>query len=222
MADYLTAERRGIGMTSERTRARMVEMLRDQGIRDEVVLTAMGRVPRHLFVEEAFVTRAYDDVPLPIGSGQTISSPYVVARMAELLRDGHDRDRVLDIGTGCGYQAAVLSYLAREVVSVERVVTLVGRARRNLRLAGVRNVRLKHADGMRAIEGEPPFDGIISAAATPAVPRAWFDQLGEGGRLVLPRGSGEQQIVVYERNAEGLIEQTHEFVKFVPLLPGLA
>jgi protein-L-isoaspartate(D-aspartate) O-methyltransferase len=222
VAGYLTPRQRGIGMTSERTRARMVEYLREQGIRDETVLAAMARVPRHLFVEDAFVTRAYDDVPLPIGSGQTISSTYVVARMAELLRNGRDLGRVLEIGAGCGYQAAVLSCIAREVVSIERVVTLVGKARRNLREARVANVKLKHGDGMQALAGEAPFDGIISAAATPTVPQAWFDQLAVGGRLVLPLGASMQHIVVYERGADGIEEQSYEGVKFVPLLPGLA
>lgn len=212
----------GIGMTSERTRARMVERLRAQGIKDNNVLTAMGMVPRHIFVDEALSIRAYEDSALPIGFGQTISSPYSVARMIEVLRAGADLQRVLEVGTGCGYQAAVLAKLAREVYSVERIATLLGRARRTIRELRIGNIKLKHGDGSAGLKDVAPFDGIILAAATPIPPQALLEQLAEGGRMVLPRGIGEtQQMVLIERTAEGFQEKVLEMVHFVPLLPGV-
>ncbi len=214
---------RGIGMTSERTRARMVERLREQGIRDSSVLAAMGRVPRHIFVDEALSIRAYEDTALPIGFGQTISNPYIVARMIEVLRNGHDLQRVLEIGTGCGYQAAVLAKLAREVYSIERIATLIGRARRHIRELRVGNIKLKHGDGNLGLAEVAPFDGIILAAATPQPPQALLQQLALGGRMVLPRGSGsEQRLVLIVRNEEGFEESMLEMVHFVPLLPGVS
>ena len=214
---------RGIGMTSERTRARMVERLREQGIRDSSVLAAMGRVPRHIFVDEALSIRAYEDTALPIGFGQTISNPYIVARMIEVLRNGHDLQRVLEIGTGCGYQAAVLAKLAREVYSIERIATLIGRARRHIRELRVGNIKLKHGDGNLGLAEIAPFDGIILAAATPQPPQALLQQLALGGRMVLPRGSGsEQRLVLIVRNEEGFEESMLEMVHFVPLLPGVS
>lgn len=212
----------GIGMTSERTRARMVERLRAQGIKDNNVLTAMGMVPRHIFVDEALSIRAYEDSALPIGFGQTISSPYSVARMIEVLRAGADLERVLEVGTGCGYQAAVLAKLAREVYSVERIATLLGRARRTIRELRIGNIKLKHGDGSIGLTDVAPFDGIILAAAIPTPPQALLDQLAQGGRMVLPRGIGEtQQMVLIERTAEGFQEKVLEMVHFVPLLPGV-
>jgi protein-L-isoaspartate(D-aspartate) O-methyltransferase len=217
------AKHRGIGMTSERTRARMVERLREQGIRDSSVLAAMGRVPRHIFVDEALSIRAYEDTALPIGFGQTISNPYIVARMIEVLRNGHDMQKVLEIGTGCGYQAAVLAKLAREVYSIERIATLIGRARRHIRELRIGNIKLKHSDGNLGLEEVAPFDGIILAAATPHPPQALLQQLALGGRMVLPRGSGsEQRLVLIERNEEGFEESVLEMVHFVPLLPGVS
>lgn len=212
----------GIGMTSERTRARMVERLRAQGIKDNNVLTAMGMVPRHIFVDEALSIRAYEDSALPIGFGQTISSPYSVARMIEVLRGGADLQRVLEVGTGCGYQAAILAKLAREVYSVERIATLLGRARRTIRELRIGNIKLKHGDGSVGLQDIAPFDGIILAAASPILPQALLEQLAEGGRMVLPRGIGEtQQMVLVERTAEGFQEKVLEMVHFVPLLPGV-
>ncbi len=212
----------GIGMTSERTRARMVERLRAQGIKDNNVLTAMGMVPRHIFVDEALSIRAYEDSALPIGFGQTISSPYSVARMIEVLRGGADLQRVLEVGTGCGYQAAVLAKLAREVYSVERIATLLGRARRTIRELRIGNIKLKHGDGSVGLKDVAPFDGIILAAASPILPQALLEQLADGGRMVLPRGIGEsQQMVLVERTAEGFQEKVLEMVHFVPLLPGV-
>lgn len=212
----------GIGMTSERTRARMVERLRAQGIKDENVLTAMGMVPRHIFVDEALSIRAYEDSALPIGFGQTISSPYSVARMIEVLRAGADLQRVLEVGTGCGYQAAVLAKLAREVYSVERIATLLGRARRTIRELRIGNIKLKHGDGSVGLKDVAPFDGIILAAATATPPQALLEQLAQGGRMVLPQGIGEtQKMVLIERTAEGFQEKVLEMVHFVPLLPGV-
>ncbi|MES2366504.1 MAG: protein-L-isoaspartate(D-aspartate) O-methyltransferase [Pseudomonadota bacterium] len=212
----------GIGMTSERTRARMVERLRVQGIKDNNVLTAMGMVPRHIFVDEALSIRAYEDSALPIGFGQTISSPYSVARMIEVLRAGADLERVLEVGTGCGYQAAVLAKLAREVYSVERIATLLGRARRTIRELRIGNIKLKHGDGSIGLKDIAPFDGIILAAAIPVPPAALLEQLAEGGRMVLPRGVGEtQQMVLIERTSDGFQEKVLEMVHFVPLLPGV-
>ena len=214
---------RGIGMTSERTRARMVERLREQGIRDASVLAAMSRVPRHIFVDEALSIRAYEDTALPIGFGQTISNPYIVARMIEVLRNGHDLQRVLEIGTGCGYQAVVLAKLAREVYSIERIATLIGRARRHIRELRIGNIKLKHGDGNLGMVEVAPFDGIILAAATPQPPQALLQQLALGGRMVLPRGSGsEQRLVLIVRNEEGFEESVLEMVHFVPLLPGVS
>ena len=218
----------GVGMTSARTRARMVERLREQGIRDEAVLAAMSSVPRHIFLEEALAIRAYEDSPLPIGAGQTISQPYVVARMTELLRGGGPLHRVLEVGTGCGYQTAVLALLADEVYTVERIGSLVAKARRHLRALKVDNVRIKHGDGSSALGEDLTVDGILITAAAREVPRALLAHLGEGGRMVLPlagRGDDErsvQYLTVIEKTPNGIREQTHDAVRFVPLLPGLA
>jgi protein-L-isoaspartate(D-aspartate) O-methyltransferase len=212
----------GIGMTSQRTRLRMVERLRAEGIRDEVVLTAMGEVPRHVFVDEALASRAYDDVSLPIGFGQTISHPFTVARMCELARAGRAVQRVLEIGTGCGYQAAVLSRLAREVYSVERVAGLIARARVRLRELNCRNVKLKHTDGHLGLKAAAPFDAILIAAAASHVPETLIEQLSEGGRLVLPLGTRDQRLVLIQRTASGVEQSTLDRVKFVPLLAGVA
>lgn len=211
----------GIGMTSQRTRGRMVARLRRQGILDETVLTAMGEVPRHIFVDEALASRAYEDLSLPLGFGQTISSPYVVARMAELARAGSRLGRVLEIGTGCGYQAAVLSRIAREVYTLERIASLVTKARRNLRELRVGNVKLKHADGRNGLLEVAPFDAIILAAATLQVPETLLSQLAVGGRMVFPRGAEEQVLCVIDRTPQGYSEMVLDEVKFVPLIPGV-
>src|SRR2546421_11248719 len=160
----------GIGMTSDRTRARMVDRLRSDGIRDEVVLAAMNAVPRHIFVDEALAIRAYDDAPLPIGQGQTISQPWVVARMTELARGGRALDTVLEIGTGCGYQTAVLAHIANTVYTVERIGALVAKARRNLQALKIKNVRLKHGDGSADLAEELAVDAIVVTAAATHVP----------------------------------------------------
>jgi protein-L-isoaspartate(D-aspartate) O-methyltransferase len=210
----------GIGMTSQRTRLRMVERLRDQGIRDEVVLGALADIPRHIFVDEALAHRAYEDISLPIGFGQTISQPWVVARMLELARGGQVLGKVLEVGTGCGYQAALLARLAREVYSVERISALLMKARVHLRELRIGNVRLKHADGHFGLKDSGPFDAIVMAAAASHVPEALRDQLAPGGRLVLPVGTREQNLTLVERTAEGFVLTTLEAVRFVPLLPG--
>jgi protein-L-isoaspartate(D-aspartate) O-methyltransferase len=214
----------GIGMTSQRTRLRMVERLREKGIEDERVLAAMAAVPRHLFVDEALASRAYEDTALPIGFSQTISQPYVVARMIEsLIGDNGVPAKVLEIGTGCGYQAAVLAQLAREVYSVERIAALLERARSNLRSLRLSNLRLTHGDGNFGLEQAAPFDAIVVAAAAREVPQALLRQLARGGRMVLPvkAGSrGAQRLALYQRGARGFIETELDEVLFVPLQTG--
>jgi len=218
----MNAANSGIGMTSQRTRMRMVERLRGQGIRDEIILAAMGEVPRHIFVDEALASRAYEDMSLPLGFGQTISSPYTVARMLELLRSSGTLDKVLEIGTGCGYQAAVLSRLAREVYSVERLAPLLTKARRHLRDARAHNVRVRNADGNLGMPEQAPFDGIIVAAAATHVPQALRDQLATGGKLIIPLTQhGKQSLHVIEKTAQGYVDRKVEVANFVPLLPGL-
>jgi protein-L-isoaspartate(D-aspartate) O-methyltransferase len=224
----------GIGMTSQRTRARMVERLREQGIADPRVLEAMGTVPRHLFVEEALASRAYEDSALPIGFAQTISQPFVVARMIELLGQARPQaglagrtllGKVLEVGTGCGYQAAVLASLANEVYSIERIRELLERARANLRELRLRNLRLQHGDGAAGLESAAPFDSIILAAAAATVPQALLRQLAKGGRMILPlRGAGAdaQRLVLIERGARGYSETPLDPVRFVPLQAGKA
>jgi protein-L-isoaspartate(D-aspartate) O-methyltransferase len=213
----------GIGMTSQRTRARMIERLREQGIRDERVLNAMAAVPRHIFVEEAMAHRAYEDTALPLILGQTISQPYIVARMIELLLDGREKlGRTLEIGAGCGYQTAVLAQLTREAYGVERLAPHLARARENLRQLKLSHIRLKHADGMGGLPEAAPFDSIIVAAAGVSVPQSLRDQLAPGGRLAIPVGGGEQALVLIERTPQGWTENRFDAVRFVPLLPGVA
>jgi protein-L-isoaspartate(D-aspartate) O-methyltransferase len=212
----------GIGMTSQRTKQRMIDRLREQGIKDEMVLTAMFAVPRHLFVDEALASRAYDDVSLPINFNQTISQPYIVARMIEILRNGHPLGRVLEIGTGCGYQAAVLAHVASEVYSMERIAPLHERAKKQLRDLKLRNVTLRYADGCAGLPEAAPFDGIIMAAAAPTLLPVLREQLKVGGRMVLPVGMQEQFLYLIERDAKGFRETRLEPVKFVPLLMGKA
>jgi protein-L-isoaspartate(D-aspartate) O-methyltransferase len=212
----------GIGMTSQRTRNRLIERLRAEDIQDEVVLAAMNAVPRHVFVDEALASRAYDDVSLPLGFGQTISQPYIVARMIEILRNGKQLNRVLEIGTGCGYQAAVLAEVAKEVYSVERILPLFERASGYLKELHVRNVTLRYADGNIGLPEVAPFDGIIMAAAATHVPRALLEQLAVGGRMVLPLGAQEQYLHLFERDEQGYRETRLDAVRFVPLLMGKA
>ena len=219
-----------LGMDSAAVRERMVRKLAEQGVEDERVLQAMGSVERHRFVDSALVNQAYEDTSLPIGLGQTISKPNVVARMLELLRQGRNLmidgklGRVLEIGTGCGYQAAVLAQVAKEVYSIERLRGLHERARDNLRPLRIANVHLLFGDGMLGYPKGAPYAGIIAAAGGEAVPQAWVDQLAVGGRIVAPMVTqqGQQALVVIDKTAHGIQQQLLEAVHFVPLKSGVA
>ncbi len=211
----------GQGMTSERTRERLVRQLRDEGIRDERVLQVMARVPRHIFVDEALASRAYENTALPIGRSQTISQPYIVARMTEALLEGGTLDKVLEVGTGSGYQTAVLAPLVRRIYTVERIATLLEQARQRFRLLKLRNIHPKHADGGLGLPEFSPFDGIIVTAAPEGIPRTLVDQLRPGGRMILPIGQGDvQALVKVTRTATGYDTEMLEPVRFVPLLGG--
>lgn len=211
----------GMGMTSQRTRLRMVERLRAQGIQDEVVLNAMAETPRHIFIDEALSSRAYDDVSLPIGFGQTISQPYIVARMTEMVRAGRNVGKVLEIGTGCGYQVSVLARVAKEVFSVERIAALQNKARNHVREQKLNNIRFKMADGHLGLPEAAPYDAIIMTAAATHVPQALLDQLKMGGRLIFPMGVQEQHLYLIEKTEQGILQTQLEPVRFVPLLPGI-
>jgi protein-L-isoaspartate(D-aspartate) O-methyltransferase len=219
----------GLGLDSAGVRLRMVERLRHEGLRHEGVLAALAAVPRHQFVDAALVTQSYEDTSLPIGHGQTISKPSVVGRMIELLMGGANARasgqpaRVLEIGTGCGYQAAVLARLARQVYSVERVKPLHDKARELMAPLRIGNVRLVYGDGMLGHPPNAPYDGIIAAAGGEALPAAWIEQLAVGGRIVAPvrDGSDRQVLVVVDRTEQGCERSVHEVVQFVPLKSGL-
>ncbi len=199
----------------------MIERLREKGIGNEAVLAAMNAVPRHLFVEEALASRAYEDNALPLGMGQTISQPFVVARMIELLLDGRPSlGKTLEVGAGCGYQAAVLGQLTDVVYAVERIAPLLEKAKTNMRLLQRFNIRLKHADGQMGLPEAAPFDSIIVAAAGSRVPPALLQQLALGGRLVLPLGTTEQHLSFIECTPQGFVEKRLDAVRFVPLLAG--
>jgi protein-L-isoaspartate(D-aspartate) O-methyltransferase len=218
----MTARLNGIGMTSQRTRLRMVERLREQGIRDEAVLTVMADLPRHIFVDEALASRAYEDMSLPLGFGQTISSPHTVARMTELARASTGLEKVLEIGTGCGYQTAVLARLVKQVYSIERLAALLNRARRHLREVRAINVHLRHGDGLLGMSQTGPFDAIVMTAAASRVPESLVGQLKPAGRMVMPIATAKgQQLSVIERTAQGYTERRMDQVRFVPLLPGV-
>jgi protein-L-isoaspartate(D-aspartate) O-methyltransferase len=219
----LQPEAIGVGMTSQRVRDRLIERLRENGIRDERVLNAIRTVPRHLFVDEAFATRAYEDTALPIGHGQTISQPWVVARMTEaLFADGGEPKRVLEIGTGSGYQAAILAVLGLEVHTVERIGELLRVARKRFRSLGL-NIRSKHDDGRIGWAEHAPYDGILVTAGAPALVDALTEQLAPGGVLVAPvGGSGAQMLLRLRKLEDGSIERSElASVVFVPLLSGL-
>jgi protein-L-isoaspartate(D-aspartate) O-methyltransferase len=212
----------GIGMTSARTRDRLVARLREQGIASAPVLERIRSVPRHLFVDEALASRAYEDTALPIGHGQTISQPYVVARMTEALLEGAPPRKVLEVGTGCGYQTVVLAPLVTTIYSVERIAVLQQRARRVLRDLRITNVFMRHGDGFEGWPPYAPYDGILVAAAAMAVPAALLEQLGNGGRLVMPVGpEREQQLVRITRRGEHFEREVLGPATFVPLLQGL-
>lgn len=212
---------RGIGMTSARTRERLVRRLADHGIRDARVLERIRQVPRHLFVDEALASRAYEDTALPIGHGQTISQPWVVARMTEALIERGTPKRVLEVGTGCGYQAAVLAGLVPELYTVERINALLIPTRRRVRELGIRNVKLKHSDGTWGWPEYAPFDGIIVTAAPEALPRELLEQIAPGGVMVAPVGPpGRQDLVRIVRENEHYEQESLGAVSFVPLLGG--
>ena len=213
----------GIGMTSARTRDRLVQRLREQGIANLAVLERIRNVPRHIFVDEALGSRAYEDTALPIGYGQTISQPYIVARMTEALLEAGAADSVLEVGTGCGYQTAVLAPLVARLYTIERIEPLLARARERLRELGVRNVRFRHGDGTLGWRAHAPFDGILVAAAPLTVPEALVKQLRVGGRLVVPVGpEGEQELVRFTRREQAVQRESLGAVAFVPLLGGTA
>ena len=211
----------GIGMTSQRTRERLLQRLMDQGITRFGVLGAIRNVPRHLFVDEALAHRSYEDTALPIGYGQTLSQPYVVARMSELaLAQGRPK-KVLELGSGSGYQTAILASLVDEICAIERIKPLLERARKQLRALRVRNVRLRHGDGLDGWASEAPFDLILGAAAPEQLPTQLLEQLAPGGRLILPVGGERQQLMMVTATPEGYVEEVIEEVNFVPMVRGV-
>ena len=217
-----SAQISGIGMTSQRTRERLVRRLADKGIGDTAVLEALRKVPRHLFLDEAMAHRAYEDIALPIGFQQTLSQPYIVARMTELLLGGRERmGRVLEIGSGSGYQSAVLAALVDEVYALERIKSLLTAGRKRMRQLKLRNVQMRHGDGYDGWAAQAPFDGILVAAAPQRVPEPLLAQLAPGGRLVLPLGQSEQTLVVITHGDDGFERRDLDAVRFVPLIPGL-
>ena len=211
----------GIGMTSQRTRERLIQRLMDQGITRFEVLEAIRSVPRHLFVDEALAHRSYEDTALPIGCGQTLSQPYVVARMSELaLAQGRPK-KVLELGSGSGYQTAILASLVDEICAIERIKPLLERARKQLRALRVRNVRLRHGDGLDGWASEAPFDLILGAAAPEHLPTQLLEQLAPEGRLILPVGGERQQLMMVTATAKGFVEEVIEDVNFVPMVRGV-
>ena len=212
----------GIGMTSQRTRERLIQRLMDQGITRFEVLEAIRSVPRHLFVDEALAHRSYEDTALPIGYGQTLSQPYVVAKMSELaLAQGRPK-KVLELGSGSGYQTAILASLVDEICAMERIKPLLERARKQLRALRVRNVRLRHGDGLDGWASEAPFDLILGAAAPERLPTQLLEQLAPGGRLILPVGGEQQQLMMVTATPEGYVEEVIEEVNFVPMVRGVS
>ncbi|HET7780491.1 MAG TPA: protein-L-isoaspartate(D-aspartate) O-methyltransferase [Rudaea sp.] len=217
-----TPEARGLGMTSQRARDRLVERLKSEGIADRRVLDVIGRLPRHLFIEEALASRAYEDTALPIGLSQTISQPWVVARMTEALIEGKVPDKVLEIGTGSGYQAAVLAALVKNVYTVERIEELLRNARRRFRKLGIENIRSRHADGRLGWPEHAPYDAIILTAAGEQVDADLFAQLAPDGVLVAPVGApGQQRLLRFRHGEKGWVSEALGMVSFVPLLGGV-
>ena len=207
-------------MTSQRTRERLIQRLVDQGINNLAVLDVIRNTPRHMFLDEAMAHRAYEDTALPIGHQQTLSQPYIVARMTELLLAGGPLKNVLEIGTGSGYQTAVLAQLVEQVYSVERIKVLRNKARQRLRQLKLFNIQTKHADGFMGWEDRGPYDGIIATAAPESIPEALLRQLAPGGRLIIPVGGEIQHLQLVTRTAEGFQTENVEGVKFVPLCSG--
>lgn len=218
----MNSEFQGIGMTSQRSRDRLAEQLREMGIRSNVVLEAIRRTPRHIFVDEALASRAYDNTALPIGYNQTISQPYIVARMVEALLEEGTPEKVLEIGTGCGYQTAILSRLVKRVYSIERIDALLNKAREKFYALKCRNISARHGDGNLGWLEYQPFDGIIVSAAPTGVPNTLREQLAVNGRLIIPVGrSGEQELLTIVRTDEGFTEKRLDWVSFVPMLEGI-
>jgi protein-L-isoaspartate(D-aspartate) O-methyltransferase len=219
----LRSENRGIGMTSQGTRDRLVQTLRNEGIKDERVLKAITQVPRHKFIDEALSSRAYENTALPIGQSQTISQPWIVARMTEALLDGGNPQKVLEVGTGSGYQAAILSHLVPKVFTVERIEELLKLARRRFHQLRLNNIYVRYADGHLGWPSQAPFDGIMVTAAAQAVPEELLEQLGIGGLLVIPiENNGYQRLITVRRTEDGFEETDLGAVVFVPMLSGLA
>lgn len=215
-------DRRGIGMTSQRARNRLVEQLRAMGIADEGVLEAIRTTPRHLFVDEALASRAYENTALPIGYGQTISQPYIVAAMTEALVRSGPLGRVLEIGAGCGYQSVILGAFAERVFSIERIAALANKLRSRLHELKINNVRVRHGDGFDGWPENGPFDAILVAAAPVTLPEALLSQLAPGGRMIIPVGrAGRQELQLLTRNGATVEQAVLEQVSFVPLLEGL-
>ena len=211
----------GIGMTSQRTRERLIGRLMEQGVKNHRVLDIIRTTARHIFLDEALSHRAYEDVALPIGYSQTISQPYIVARMTEALVNSGKLGRVLEIGTGCGYQTAIIAQLADEVCSVERIKPLLDRARKNLKLLGLRNIELRHGDGSLGWPEKGPFDAIITTAAPQQIPQGLMEQLAEGGRLIIPvGGEAGQELRLVTRQGDEYTVDVLSKVRFVPLLAG--
>jgi protein-L-isoaspartate(D-aspartate) O-methyltransferase len=211
----------GIGMTSQRTRERLIQRLMDQGISQFEVLEAIRSVPRHLFVDEALAHRSYEDTALPIGYGQTLSQPYMVARMSQLALARGRPKKVLELGSGSGYQTAILASLVDEICAIERIKPLVDRAKKQLRALRIRNVRMRHGDGLEGWPTEAPFDLILGAAAPETLPAALLDQLAPDGRLILPVGGRRQQLMMVTSTTDGFVEEIIEEVNFVPMLQGV-
>lgn len=219
----LHADNRGIGMTSQGTRDRLVQTLRHEGIRDERVLKAITQVPRHHFIDEALSSRAYENTALPIGQSQTISQPWIVARMTEALLDGRELKKVLEVGTGSGYQAAILSHLVPAVFTVERIDELLKFARRRFHRLRLNNIYVRYADGHLGWPGQAPFDGIMVTAAARSVPQKLLEQLEVNGLLVIPvEKNAQQRLITIRRTEHGFEETDLGAVVFVPLLSGLS
>ena len=216
----MQSEIQGIGMTSRRTRERLIKRLEDEGITNAQVLNCIRNVPRHLFVDEALSHRAYEDTALPIGYSQTLSQPYMVAKMSELALAHGRPAKVLELGSGSGYQTAILAALVGEICAVERIKPLLERARKQLRMLKIRNVRLRHGDGLEGWSSEAPFDLILGAAAPEQVPAALLEQLAPGGRLILPVGGRRQTLTIVTATQEGFVEEAIEEVNFVPMISG--
>lgn len=212
----------GIGMTSQRTRERLIQRLMEQGIARFEVLEAIRSMPRHMFVDEALAHRSYEDTALPIGYGQTLSQPYMVAKMSELAIAAGRPKKVLELGSGSGYQTAILASLVGEICAVERIKPLLDRARKQLRALKIRNVRWRHGDGLEGWVAEAPFDLILGAAAPEHLPHALLEQLAPGGRLILPVGGRRQQLMMVTATEEGFLKEAVEEVNFVPMISGVS